>query len=292
MENQTNQNQQPQQGAMPSNQDAQTPQTPKRKSKLGMIIALVIILFLLFISGSAGYAIFKNLQTNNQQVACTLEAMICPDGSSVGRTGPNCEFSPCPTVAPDPTADWETYENTDYNFSFKYPSSFNLIRGEKTEFTSKNFDNQPLTVQRYALEFTNGEMVQYDKEYPPEKDRSYLGIVVVPTNGKTIMQEYNNRETNFGTTNVTLLETTGNADEVAEVSNIANLLRLYRKNNYFISFTSSQDGPGEIDKYRDQILSTFKFTDQTPTPTCIPRPACLDATPRCLMPEPANGWCP
>ena len=28
--------------------------------------------------------------------ACTMEAKICPDGSSVGRTGPNCEFSPCP----------------------------------------------------------------------------------------------------------------------------------------------------------------------------------------------------
>lgn len=31
------------------------------------------------------------------QKACTLEAKICPDGSSVGRTGPNCEFAPCPT---------------------------------------------------------------------------------------------------------------------------------------------------------------------------------------------------
>jgi len=27
---------------------------------------------------------------------CTLEAKICPDGSAVGRTGPNCEFAPCP----------------------------------------------------------------------------------------------------------------------------------------------------------------------------------------------------
>jgi hypothetical protein len=30
-------------------------------------------------------------------VACTMEAKICPDGSSVGRVGPNCEFAPCPT---------------------------------------------------------------------------------------------------------------------------------------------------------------------------------------------------
>lgn len=29
--------------------------------------------------------------------ACTQEAKLCPDGSAVGRTGPNCEFAPCPT---------------------------------------------------------------------------------------------------------------------------------------------------------------------------------------------------
>ena len=28
--------------------------------------------------------------------ACTQEAKVCPDGSAVGRTGPNCEFAPCP----------------------------------------------------------------------------------------------------------------------------------------------------------------------------------------------------
>lgn len=35
-------------------------------------------------------------------VACTEEAKICPDGSSVGRSGPNCEFTPCPTTSPQP----------------------------------------------------------------------------------------------------------------------------------------------------------------------------------------------
>jgi hypothetical protein len=30
--------------------------------------------------------------------ACTKEAKVCPDGSAVGRTGPNCEFTKCPTV--------------------------------------------------------------------------------------------------------------------------------------------------------------------------------------------------
>lgn len=29
-------------------------------------------------------------------VACTMDAKVCPDGSAVGRTGPNCEFAACP----------------------------------------------------------------------------------------------------------------------------------------------------------------------------------------------------
>lgn len=32
----------------------------------------------------------------DEQVFCTMEAKICPDGSGVGRKGPNCEFAPCP----------------------------------------------------------------------------------------------------------------------------------------------------------------------------------------------------
>ncbi len=36
-------------------------------------------------------------------VACTKEAKICPDGSAVGRTGPNCEFAPCPSPTSTPT---------------------------------------------------------------------------------------------------------------------------------------------------------------------------------------------
>lgn len=35
---------------------------------------------------------------DNEPVACTEEAKICPDGSAVGRTGPNCAFAPCPNT--------------------------------------------------------------------------------------------------------------------------------------------------------------------------------------------------
>jgi hypothetical protein len=36
---------------------------------------------------------------------CTMEAMICPDGTAVGRTGPNCAFAPCPQATTTKTED-------------------------------------------------------------------------------------------------------------------------------------------------------------------------------------------
>lgn len=42
-------------------------------------------------------AVWMNLGSKSiQPIACTTEAKLCPDGSSVGRTGPKCEFAVCP----------------------------------------------------------------------------------------------------------------------------------------------------------------------------------------------------
>lgn len=47
--------------------------------------------------------------------ACTMEARICPDGTAVGRTGPNCEFAACPGEA------WQTFVDDAQGVSFQYP---------------------------------------------------------------------------------------------------------------------------------------------------------------------------
>ena len=52
-----------------------------------LIIAIIILVVL------GGFYLFSSRE---QQTACTLEAKICPDGSSVGRVAPNCDFAPCP----------------------------------------------------------------------------------------------------------------------------------------------------------------------------------------------------
>ena len=78
---------------------------------------LLLIIFLFFTAATLFWAYFKlhdakisnidnaiptlapispTAPNQDDQVACTQEAMLCPDGSFVGRTGPNCEFAPCP----------------------------------------------------------------------------------------------------------------------------------------------------------------------------------------------------
>jgi hypothetical protein len=62
-----------------------------------VLIVAVVVLF----AAAAYFVINKQILKNgnddqNNNGACTDEAMQCPDGSFVGRTGPNCEFAQCP----------------------------------------------------------------------------------------------------------------------------------------------------------------------------------------------------
>jgi murein DD-endopeptidase MepM/ murein hydrolase activator NlpD len=57
--------------------------------KLAAIIGIIFV-------GAASFMIFAREHT--ARIGCTQEAQLCPDGSAVGRSGPNCEFAPCPDV--------------------------------------------------------------------------------------------------------------------------------------------------------------------------------------------------
>jgi len=64
---------------------------------------LITILLLLILAGVAfAYVAYKNAPKQAHPVACTLEAKVCPDGTAVGREGPNCEFEACPAVKIQP----------------------------------------------------------------------------------------------------------------------------------------------------------------------------------------------
>lgn len=92
----------------------------KQKGSTSIVTIGLIVLVILAI-GAAACSLLNKEQP--KKVACTEEAKICPDGSAVGRTGPNCEFAQCPVIQ-DQTADWNVQKNTQYGFEFKYPSNF------------------------------------------------------------------------------------------------------------------------------------------------------------------------
>jgi|GEM_PF-2610715 len=74
--------------------------------------------------------IFFTTQTPTapEPVACTLEAKICPDGTTVGRVAPTCEFAACPA--------------SDLPFQ-AFTATFSIAtNGTVRVFTDKKYHNQ------------------------------------------------------------------------------------------------------------------------------------------------------
>lgn len=89
------------------------------------VILLFIVLFLAVVG-----VLFMNAKSASApaETACTADAMLCPDGTAVGRSGPNCEFAPCPTISEIP----ESFE-----------ASFEIYtNGTKRVFTAAMYHNQ------------------------------------------------------------------------------------------------------------------------------------------------------
>lgn len=96
----------------------------------------IFIIAILFLIGIGAYFYARNSYLSSlksTQQACTEDARICPDGSSVGRTGPNCDFAPCPTsVTPSampttqqvPAKGYALYTNSIAHYKVEYPNNW------------------------------------------------------------------------------------------------------------------------------------------------------------------------
>ena len=62
---------------------------------IGLIVLLIAGGALAYTNGALPF-----LGGDNVGNVCPQDAKLCPDGSSVGRTGVNCEFAECPAPAP------------------------------------------------------------------------------------------------------------------------------------------------------------------------------------------------
>ena len=104
-----------------------------------LIIIITIIILAVILGG--GYYIYSKLE-QQKPVACTTEAKICPDGSSVGRTGPNCEFASCSNPS---SLTLNQLENASYDVS-----------SEGLYFSTGMFGPQDKNFNPKALKLVNG----------------------------------------------------------------------------------------------------------------------------------------
>jgi len=189
-------------------------------------IGLSIVSFCIAIAvGGYLYVASKNAPV---KTACTMEAKLCPDGTSVGRTGPKCEFSPCPTVTPtpDPTASWKTYTNTTYGFSLKYPAAF--IKSAMEESWSP-------PDQSFTIAISYVKTLPFYAKTLSDDNITVSGQIVRKLVGQEIISD------------------TGTVIQVGPLQS--------RGNYFIISYSSGakKADPKDIDTF-NQILSTFKFT--------------------------------
>ncbi len=103
-----------------------------KPTKIGFGVAVVLLL------AGAVFLFWQKTMHTPQPVACTMEAKLCPDGSAVGRSGPNCEFAPCPTSS-DATSSvvdstWETTTNATSGVLFSYPPQLQTIYMEAIDW--------------------------------------------------------------------------------------------------------------------------------------------------------------
>lgn len=78
-----------------------------------------LLLGVLFIAiiGIGGFVYRNAVEHPLQPLACPLDALVCPDGTSVGRSGPACIFPACP--APNVSL-------PEIGIAFAVPAGFNL----------------------------------------------------------------------------------------------------------------------------------------------------------------------
>lgn len=89
------------------------------KKYLGIIAIIIVIAAVLII-------IFDRPNKPSDIVACTDDAKVCPDGTTVGRTGPNCEFAQCPDVK-TPTTPTPAVQS--------FGEEFELAKGQTATFS-------------------------------------------------------------------------------------------------------------------------------------------------------------
>ena len=128
----------------------------------GFGLTNVFIVVAIVVAGAVWYLYpwQTGIEGGNEEItACPQDAMQCPDGSYVGRTGPNCEFAECQTLSvgqEGDTSDWQTYRNEEYGFEFRYPNDWMVTE-------TKLSNDHPSSYLKVRITVSNNPIAQGQK---------------------------------------------------------------------------------------------------------------------------------
>ncbi|MFA6007720.1 MAG: hypothetical protein WC784_03725 [Candidatus Shapirobacteria bacterium] len=157
---------------------------------------------------------------------------------------PTTGVIPTETIVPtiDPTADWQTYTNTAFGISFKYPDSGYSICPESdflSIFQEKNLDCNGIVYEIPLISFRNYYTVDFSKQMPISTRKVNIDKVQI------IINKYQFVSTSYDVSTTKIIE-------IATIP-------LKEKNIQFYAFGNKSNFQESEDLF-SQILSTFKFT--------------------------------
>lgn len=180
---------------------------------------------------SAGIVAFQRLRQSPAPivvpsgVACTMDAKLCPDGTSVGRIAPTCEFAPCPSSPASPPAEapnvspsepWKSVHDEKQGIDFEYPETL------KTRFISPQAWPPTVTVSAGTLDCPTAVNPGQNVERKTVRGQSYCRLTTSEGAAGSVFESYqyqSQRGTNLVTVAFTLrFVQCGNYDETERVA--------------------------------------------------------------------------
>jgi len=217
--------------------------------KKSPVLVILLVLILLVSIGASGFLFYQNMQLQKKIDGMKVAAVV---------PLPEASVSPSPVVMVDPTNGWKTYTNSDYKFSFMYPSGYGNDGTVQSPYTG---------IYKNVIAVSDPASIQQATDVPFDGFNVY---VVSDMKATDFSQYMANEVTALQNSPYGLDSVKGNGKQAVTVNgtsgyfiDVNSFLRLYylptSDGNNVVVFSRSM-GSTSFSTTFDQILNSFKFT--------------------------------